>query len=200
VSDALYSASRSFLASAIWRLSTSVKRTLHQRSAARVMAPNMSFRTGRSPQALRMIFGRRRFSTNRLSSRLVVLIVRRWVTGTVEQPGGGDHSKTEEQPHAKRIAHRPEPALQSEDELRYGPKVRRIFTDLTVSENLMVGHQPPRKDAADGIDRPRSAQCEDPVIRQQPSDDGREPFSDLGVPRSIRLDGGKQTFAASGKS
>ena len=35
------------------------------------------------------------------------------VVGTVEQRGGGDQRKTEEQPHAKQIAHAPEPALRS---------------------------------------------------------------------------------------
>ena len=37
------------------------------------------------------------------------------VVGVVERPGGGDHGKTEEQPHAKQIAHAPEPALRSPD-------------------------------------------------------------------------------------
>lgn len=37
------------------------------------------------------------------------------VVGTVERPGGGDRSKMEEQPHAKQIAHAPEPALRSAD-------------------------------------------------------------------------------------
>ncbi len=40
------------------------------------------------------------------------------VVGTVEVPGGGDRQKTEEQPHAKQIAHAPEPALWSSDEER----------------------------------------------------------------------------------
>ena len=33
------------------------------------------------------------------------------VVGTVERPAGGDQTKMEEQPHAKQIAHAPEPAL-----------------------------------------------------------------------------------------
>ena len=37
------------------------------------------------------------------------------VVGTVERPGGGDQKKAEERPHAKRIAHAPEPTLRSED-------------------------------------------------------------------------------------
>src|SRR5688572_18172616 len=37
------------------------------------------------------------------------------VVGTVEAPGGGDRRKSEEQPHAKQIAHAPEPALRSPD-------------------------------------------------------------------------------------
>lgn len=39
----------------------------------------------------------------------------RAVVGTVERPGGGDQSKMEEQPHAKQIAHAPEPALRGAD-------------------------------------------------------------------------------------
>jgi hypothetical protein len=37
------------------------------------------------------------------------------VVGVVSGPGGGDRSKPEEQPHAKQIAHAPEPALPSPD-------------------------------------------------------------------------------------
>jgi hypothetical protein len=37
------------------------------------------------------------------------------VVGTVEHPGGGHHSKLEEQPHAKQIAHAPEPPMWSAD-------------------------------------------------------------------------------------
>lgn len=37
------------------------------------------------------------------------------VVGTVERPGGGDRSRMEEQPHAKQIAHAPEPALRGAD-------------------------------------------------------------------------------------
>lgn len=37
------------------------------------------------------------------------------VVGTVERPGGGDQRRMEEQPHAKRIAHAPEPALRGAD-------------------------------------------------------------------------------------
>ena len=37
------------------------------------------------------------------------------VVGMVERPGGGDCGKSEEQPHAKQIAHAPEPALRSDD-------------------------------------------------------------------------------------
>jgi hypothetical protein len=37
------------------------------------------------------------------------------VVGTVENPGGGDRAKKEEQPHAKRIAHAPQPALPRAD-------------------------------------------------------------------------------------
>ena len=37
------------------------------------------------------------------------------VVGMVERPGGGDRSKSEEQPRARQIAHAPEPALRSPD-------------------------------------------------------------------------------------
>jgi len=37
------------------------------------------------------------------------------VVGTVEHPGGGHHSKSEEQPHAKQITHAPEPPMWSAD-------------------------------------------------------------------------------------
>ena len=37
------------------------------------------------------------------------------VVGVVEAPGGGDHGKSEEQPHARQIGHAPEPALRSPD-------------------------------------------------------------------------------------
>ena len=40
------------------------------------------------------------------------------VVGTVEKPGGGNHSKMEEQPHAKQIAHAPEPTLRGTDKER----------------------------------------------------------------------------------
>jgi len=40
------------------------------------------------------------------------------VVGTIERPGGGDQVRTEEQPHAKQIAHAPEPALRRPDEER----------------------------------------------------------------------------------
>ena len=52
-----------------------------QRSAARIMAPNMSLRTGFSPKTLGMISRRRRSSTNSRSRRLVVRMARRWVMG-----------------------------------------------------------------------------------------------------------------------
>ena len=38
------------------------------------------------------------------------------MVGAIETPGGGDRNKSEEQPHAKQIAHAPEPALRSLDE------------------------------------------------------------------------------------
>ena len=37
------------------------------------------------------------------------------VVGVVEGPGGGDQRKLEERPHAKQIAHAPEPPLRSPD-------------------------------------------------------------------------------------
>jgi hypothetical protein len=40
------------------------------------------------------------------------------VVGIVETPGGGDGGKSEEQPHAKQIAHAPQPAMRSPDKER----------------------------------------------------------------------------------
>ena len=40
------------------------------------------------------------------------------VVGMVEAPGGGDGAKSEEQPHAKQIAHAPQPAMRSPDKER----------------------------------------------------------------------------------
>jgi hypothetical protein len=40
------------------------------------------------------------------------------VVGMVQAPGGGDRSKSEGQPHAKQIAHAPQPALWSADKNR----------------------------------------------------------------------------------
>ena len=37
------------------------------------------------------------------------------VVGTIEQPGGGDQSKSEDQPHAKQIVHAPESPMSSPD-------------------------------------------------------------------------------------
>jgi hypothetical protein len=40
------------------------------------------------------------------------------VVGVVETPGGGDCAKSEDQPHAKQIAHAPQPSLRGPDEER----------------------------------------------------------------------------------
>jgi len=40
------------------------------------------------------------------------------VVGVVEGPGGGDRTKSKDQPHAKRIAHAPQPAMRRADEER----------------------------------------------------------------------------------
>src|SRR6266581_278809 len=40
------------------------------------------------------------------------------VVGTIQTPGGGDQSKSEDQPHAKQIAHAPQPAMWSADKER----------------------------------------------------------------------------------
>jgi hypothetical protein len=40
------------------------------------------------------------------------------VVGTIETPGGGDRSKSEDQPHAKQIAHAPQPTMWSADKER----------------------------------------------------------------------------------
>ena len=50
-------------------------------SAARISAPNVSFKTALSPNAFGMILRRRRSSTNRRSSKFVVRMARRCVTG-----------------------------------------------------------------------------------------------------------------------
>lgn len=42
----------------------------------------------------------------------------RAVVGMVETPGGGDQPKTEDQPHAKQIAHAPQPTVWSADKKR----------------------------------------------------------------------------------
>ncbi len=42
----------------------------------------------------------------------------RAVVGMVGSPGGGDRAKSEDQPHAKQIAHAPEPALRSPHQKR----------------------------------------------------------------------------------
>jgi hypothetical protein len=47
------------------------------------------------------------------------------VVGTIEQSGGGGRSKSEEQPHAKQIAHAPEPALWSPNEEREAVPITR---------------------------------------------------------------------------
>jgi hypothetical protein len=40
------------------------------------------------------------------------------IVGNVESPGGGDRPKSEEQPHARQLAHAPEPAMWSTDKAR----------------------------------------------------------------------------------
>jgi hypothetical protein len=40
------------------------------------------------------------------------------VVGVVEPAGGGDRAKSEDQPHAKQIAHAPQPAMRRADEDR----------------------------------------------------------------------------------
>jgi hypothetical protein len=40
------------------------------------------------------------------------------VVGMVEMPGGGDHAKPENQPHAKQMAYAPEPAMRCSDAAR----------------------------------------------------------------------------------
>ncbi|WP_422001185.1 hypothetical protein [Roseovarius mucosus] len=47
------------------------------------------------------------------------------VVGTIERPGGGDHTKTEEQPHAKQIENAPEPTLWREDAERRAVPIAR---------------------------------------------------------------------------
>jgi hypothetical protein len=47
------------------------------------------------------------------------------VVGTIQTPGGGDQSKSEDQPHAKQIAHAPQPAMWSADKEREPVPVTR---------------------------------------------------------------------------
>ena len=47
------------------------------------------------------------------------------VVGTVETPGGGGHAKSEDQPHAKQIAHAPEPTMWRTDAERESVPVAR---------------------------------------------------------------------------
>ncbi len=47
------------------------------------------------------------------------------VVGTVEAPGGGDRGKSEDQPHAKQLAHAPQPAMWSPNEEREAVPVAR---------------------------------------------------------------------------
>src|SRR5262249_32242383 len=79
--EASYSSSSSFLTAAICRRSNSVTLTECHRSAARMSAPNINFKTALSPNAFGMILSRRRSSTKRRSSKFVVRIARRCVTG-----------------------------------------------------------------------------------------------------------------------
>jgi hypothetical protein len=47
------------------------------------------------------------------------------VVGTIQTPGGGDQSKSGDQPHAKQIAHAPQPAMWSADKEREPVPVTR---------------------------------------------------------------------------
>jgi hypothetical protein len=47
------------------------------------------------------------------------------VVGTIETPGGGDDSKSGDQPHAKQITHAPQPAMWSADKEREPVPVTR---------------------------------------------------------------------------
>ena len=47
------------------------------------------------------------------------------VVGTVETPGGGDRRKSEDQPHARQIAHAPQPTMWSADKEREAVPVTR---------------------------------------------------------------------------
>src|SRR5262249_41257819 len=47
------------------------------------------------------------------------------VVGTIETPGGGDRRKSEHQPHAKQIAHAPQPTMWSADKERVAVPVTR---------------------------------------------------------------------------
>jgi transglutaminase-like cysteine proteinase BTLCP len=80
--EASYSSSSSFLTAAICRRSNSVTLTERHRSAARMSAPNINFKTALSPNAFGMILSRRRSSDARANS---------WFESPVDvSPGSAD--------------------------------------------------------------------------------------------------------------
>jgi hypothetical protein len=71
----------------------------------------------------------------------------RAVVGTVQTPGGGGREKSEDQPHAKQIAHAPQPAVWSADKEREPVPVTKStstrfrthsFETFLTSESRMV--------------------------------------------------------------
>jgi hypothetical protein len=86
------------------------------------------------------------------------------VVGVVAPPGGGDQSKSEDQPHAKQIAHAPQLAMRSEDKERQPvpvardaerpmPDARRNVTGRTERNKNAVKHG---RYTADAIARRRA--------------------------------------------
>ena len=62
------------------------------------------------------------------------------VVGVVAPPGGGDQSKSEDQPHAKQIAHAPQLAMRSEDKERQPvPVVRDAERPMPYARRTISG-------------------------------------------------------------
>src|SRR5262249_1249023 len=62
------------------------------------------------------------------------------VVGTVETPGGGDRGKSEDQPHAKQIAHAPQPAMwRADKEQEFVPVTRDAERPLPDARRTIPG-------------------------------------------------------------
>jgi hypothetical protein len=67
------------------------------------------------------------------------------VVGTIQTPGGGDQSKSEDQPHAKQIAHAPQPAMWSADKEREPVPVTRHAERPLPDARRTIPRSPQRK-------------------------------------------------------